>query len=142
MRLAKSKLAYEDGHLTRLNDDGSVAVRHPLHSVRSVSLRTRFSFSTLMVVIVVAGLGAIGWFFAPWTWLQWTSVILVEGFALIGLTGCFEHLLVVEIGSGSVEYPLLDDAANCKGFLLAIEADLGPGGHRKFNYDESSNEFR
>ena len=121
IRLRKSRLEVREGHLYRLNSDGTVTAKHPLTRITSVNVRRMLEPFSLILAGGCVGLGAVSIAFINSPFWAWSVAIVLLCVACFALAFPYKYVLrVTTLDAEPVEYALLDTEDEAHGFAASL----------------------
>lgn len=119
--LPRSGIQLEGRDLVRRTTDKNEISRHSLAEIDSLELSTVVYPSTITL-----GLGLLGTAVAARLWIEsslwsWAGCTVASLVGVLLLLGCWAPSLRLGVNGDTMEYPLLDAPADCKGFVVSVE---------------------
>lgn len=125
LTLPQSHIVVTRGHVIKQSPDGRAIARHSVGHVSRVEARQKFSFFSVLVVLIGASLVYFPYTRIEGEVLKWILIVLGAFFALFGFAGTFSSILVLHCGEETVTYSINDDYENLKGFVVSANELLG-----------------
>lgn len=131
MILAKTKLTFEDGVLTKFDGSGRVVSAFKVDDIQEVGIISRLEFiGPIFIILPSAAAAYFCKVHVPHEGWSWAGTILFGTLVLLGIVIAKGSYIEVTTNLGKVEYAVMDQIEDVNGFVVALQHEIGSSDDR------------